>query len=175
MRRIYLWGQMGSGKSYLGRRLAKEMQFPFIDLDQRIEAAAKKTIRRLFEEEGEAVFRQKEQEALLHFIQTRKEGVLATGGGAPCFFDNAEKMNQSGITLYLKTAIPVLVDRLWSEADHRPLLKANTKESLAAFLQKQLEERAPFYEKAHLIYESEHQEGHEIVKELSSYLRRIGY
>jgi shikimate kinase len=175
MRKIYLWGQMGSGKSYLGERLAEAMQLPFVDLDDRIETEAHKSIRELFEEEGEAVFRKKEQQALLDFIRTQKEGILATGGGAPCFFDNAERMNQSGITFYLRTPISVLVNRLWSEASHRPLLRGNTKEAFADFLQNQLTERTPFYEKAHLIYESKSLDGKEMVEELRSYLRSLGF
>jgi len=98
--RIYLIGYMGSGKSTLGKKLAKHARLQFIDMDHYIEKRNCKTVPQIFAEEGEAEFRKKERNALEE-LSAFSDVVIATGGGAPCFFDNVDLMNRTGKTIYL--------------------------------------------------------------------------
>lgn len=91
--KIYLIGYMGCGKSTLGRRLAQHTGLQFIDMDHYIEMRNYKTVPQIFAEEGEDVFRQKERNALEELAEFT-DTIVATGGGAPCFFNNMELMNQ---------------------------------------------------------------------------------
>jgi len=97
MRRFYLIGFMGSGKSFLGRRLANALQLPFLDLDDYLEEWSGRSIPRIFEESGEEAFRKLESEALRDTARL-PSAVIACGGGTPCFGDNMAWMNAHGIT-----------------------------------------------------------------------------
>lgn len=151
--RIFLIGFMGSGKSHTGKQLAERLGLQFIDLDQWIENQQQRTIATIFETEGEAFFRQLEQQTL-HDMARLKNVLLSTGGGTPCFFDNMNWMNQHGITIYLETPISILVQRLLPERANRPLIKALESSELSDFIEKKLIERAPFYEQAQVIYQT---------------------
>lgn len=142
---IFLTGFMGAGKSYTGRRLANLLDVSFIDLDERIETYAGKTINRIFAEEGEAAFRQAEADAL-RSLQDEVPAVVATGGGAPCFHNNIDWMNANGTTVFLDPPVAVLVQRLAAGRAHRPLLHAA--EELEAFVEKKLAQRRDDYEKS---------------------------
>ena len=87
MQRIFLIGYMGVGKTTLGKALADRTGLSFIDLDLFIEGRYRKTIRQIFEAEGEEAFREIERKAL-HEVAEFEDIVLSTGGGTPCFFDN---------------------------------------------------------------------------------------
>jgi shikimate kinase len=136
---------MGSGKSYVGSRLATELGLPFIDLDAEIEAKAGKPITAIFAEDGEAVFRRLETEAL-RGTAAHPAFVLATGGGAPCFHDNMAWMNANGITVFLDPDLEVLLTRLEAGRDHRPVLQSGT--ALRQLVVEKLADRRPIYEQA---------------------------
>ncbi|MEM9258298.1 MAG: shikimate kinase [Bacteroidota bacterium] len=142
---IFLTGFMGAGKSYTGRRLASLLDVAFIDLDERIEVTAGTTINTIFADQGEQVFRQLEADTL-RSLQTEIPGVVATGGGAPCYHDNMDWMNANGTTVFLDPPLSILVQRLEAGRSHRPLL--HTADELAAFVQNKLESRRSDYEKA---------------------------
>lgn len=143
---IYLTGFMGSGKSFTGRQLAELLHLPFIDLDDRIEAAAGKTISEIFEQDGEPAFRIIERDALR--ATATEDAVIATGGGAPCFHDGMDWMNTHGATVFLDPPLSVLLPRLEAGRAHRPLLQdaASFAEDIAA----RLAIRRPVYEKARI-------------------------
>jgi len=101
---------MGSGKSTVGKGLAREFKLQFIDLDTYIEERNFKTIPELFSTEGEAGFRLLEQKAL-HEVSVFENVIVATGGGAPCFFDNMEVINQTGTSVYLNGTPRILAER----------------------------------------------------------------
>ncbi|NJO00695.1 MAG: hypothetical protein HC880_02510 [Bacteroidia bacterium] len=88
-------------QKYAGEKIADQLHYPFVDLDTAIYQKAGRAIEDIFAREGEAYFRQLEQEALLENLKHPRL-VLATGGGAPCFFDNMQRINQAGISLYLR-------------------------------------------------------------------------
>lgn len=150
--RIFLIGFMGSGKSHVGRQLAASMGMDFLDLDVQIEKDQQRSIRQIFEQEGEATFRQIEREALHHLV-LQENLIVACGGGTPCFFDNMDWMNKQGITIYLQTPVSILVQRLKPEKNHRPLLQNLDDEGLHIFIGAKLAEREPFYLRASVIYQ----------------------
>ena len=147
--RIYLVGYMGSGKSTLGRKLAGFTGYHFIDLDKYIEERQCRTVPQIFAEEGEAAFREKERKALQE-VSEFSDVVVATGGGAPCFYDNMEVMNRTGITIFLDIAPEILAKRLMKSKTERPLIKGKSPEELQKFIAENLARRRPFYELARI-------------------------
>ncbi len=145
--RIYLIGYMGCGKSTLGRRLSEYLGLQFVDLDHYIEERNFKTIPQIFADEGETEFRKKERKALEE-LSAFNDIVIATGGGAPCFFDNIDLMNNTGKTVYLNIHPKVLADRLLNSKTERPLIKGKSPKELEAFIDETLEKRNEFYSQA---------------------------
>lgn len=145
--RIYLIGYMGSGKSTLGRRLAEHLNLQFVDMDHYIEMRNHKTIPQIFAELGETEFRKKERKALEELAEF-SDIVIATGGGAPCFFDNIDVMNNSGKTIYLNIDPVILAERLMKSKTERPLIKGKSREELVAFIDETLNRRNQFYKQA---------------------------
>ena len=125
MKRIFLVGFMGCGKTATGKRLAEQIGWQFIDLDKFIESRYCKTIPQLFTEWGEAEFRVVERAALLE-VSDYEQVVKSTGGGAACFLNNMDDMNARGVTVYLHAEPEELVDRLRHAKVERPLLKGKT-------------------------------------------------
>lgn len=138
---------MGSGKSTLGRKLAQHAALQFVDMDHFIEMRNCKTIPQIFAEEGEDEFRRKERKALEELSEFT-DVVIATGGGAPCFFNNMELMNHTGKTIFLDIHPDILAQRLLESKTERPLIKGKTREELIQFIKKTLEKRRIFYDKA---------------------------
>jgi shikimate kinase len=121
--RIYLIGYMGSGKSTVGKGLAKKLNLQFIDLDNYIEERNFKTIPEIFASVGEVGFRKIEQHALKEIAEFENV-VVATGGGAPCFFDNMELIKRTGVSVYLNGTPRILAERLLNSKTERPLMKS---------------------------------------------------
>lgn len=151
MIRIILMGYMGAGKTTVGRVLAKELNVPFYDLDWYIETRFCKKVSDIFALEGEEGFRKKER-AMLHEVAEFENVVIALGGGAPCFFDNIDYINQQGETIYLKGTPEVLYQHLLMAKGKRPLLEGKTAEELKDYIKTSLENREPFYSQAKHIY-----------------------
>ena len=148
--RIYLIGYMGSGKSTLGRELASRLNLSFLDMDQFIEMKYLKTVPDIFRDEGEKQFRNKEQ-VCLHEISSMKNVVVATGGGAPCFFDNMDLMNRTGCCVFLDVEPEVLAARLMKGDVVRPLIQGKQAEELVQIIEGMMLKRRPYYEKARYI------------------------
>ena len=122
--KIFLIGMPGSGKSTLGRPLAHAMNLPFVDLDKEIEKQEQRSIPEIFEHQGEAYFRQVESQVLKQWATSNKDFVLATGGGAPCFYDGIDVINQNGISIFLDVSVAELLRRIGIQPG-RPLLGAD--------------------------------------------------
>ncbi len=146
---VYLIGYMGCGKTTLGEQLAKAMSYNFIDLDDFIEKSEKRTISQIFEQEGEAGFRGLEQKHL-NILKDYNKLVVSTGGGTPCFYNNMEFMNKTGITIYLEMDVRSLCYRLQHGQKHRPLLRDKSEAELAQFVKQHLQERLPYYQQSQL-------------------------
>ena len=111
MKRVFLVGYMGAGKTTVGKELAKLAGLSFIDLDYYIEGRYHKAVSQIFAERGEEAFREIERN-MLHEVAEFEDVLISTGGGAPCFFNNMEFMNASGTTVYLKVSVEELAKRL---------------------------------------------------------------
>jgi shikimate kinase len=116
-------------------------------MDHYIEERNLKAIPQIFEQEGESEFRNKERKALEELSEFT-DIVIATGGGAPCFFDNIDLMNHSGKTIYLNIDPAILADRLLKSKTERPLIKGKSREELVAFIDETLKKRNEFYKQA---------------------------
>ena len=117
---IYLIGMMGSGKSTVGKLLAEQMQMTFLDLDEIIETNTQKTIRDIFEQDGELYFRKLESEALVNVNQ--ENSVISCGGGIILDELNRFQLKSSGKVVFLQVSIEELSKRLQTLVG-RPLLK----------------------------------------------------
>jgi shikimate kinase len=137
---IYLVGPMGSGKSAVGRILARMVDAPFLDSDAEIEKRTGVDISYIFEKEGEPRFRQREKEAI-EALTALEPLVLATGGGAILLPENRELLTQRGCVVYLITSVEQQAHRV-SHARHRPLL-ANVDPEVK--LRQLMTEREPLY------------------------------
>lgn len=153
--RIYLIGYMGSGKSTVGKQLAAELNLAFIDMDDYIEERNFKTIPSIFAEDGEPAFRKMEQRALLELSEF-EDVVIATGGGAPCFFDNIDVIKRTGKSIYLKGSPRIIAERLRQSKIDRPLIKGKTYEELVAFIDKTLHQREKWYLQADVTLNFDH-------------------
>jgi shikimate kinase len=145
--RIFLIGFMGCGKSTMGRALSASLNLMFIDLDTFLEERYFRSIPQIFAEEGEESFRRKERK-VLEEVAAFDNVIVATGGGAPCFFDNMELMNNSGFCIFLDVEIDSLVTRLLRAKTERPLIKGKSPDELRLFIEGLMQKRRPFYEKA---------------------------
>jgi len=146
---IFLIGYMGSGKTTVGKKLARRLHIPFIDIDEELTQAVGMSIPAYFEKFGEAQFRELERAQLKQYAHVH--AIVSTGGGAPCFFDNMEWMNQHGLSVYLEHSPKSLWSRLVkTDTSSRPILAGKSEEELFAFITEKLAERAPFYEQAHI-------------------------
>ena len=154
MTRIFLIGYMGAGKTTLGKAFAREMNLSFVDQDWYIEERFHKTVQEIFAERGEQGFRELERQ-ILHEVAEFENVVISTGGGAPCFYDNMDFMNQKGDTVFLNVTPEVLFSRLKMASQNRPILRGKTNEELKAFIAKALEKRAPFYSMAKYIFNAD--------------------
>lgn len=134
----------------MGRKLALSLNLTFIDLDTFLEERYFRTIPQIFADEGEAGFRSKERK-VLEEVSAFDDVIVATGGGAPCFFDNMDLMNNSGFCVFLDVAVDSLVFRLIHARIERPLIKGKSPEELREFIELMMGKRRPFYEKARYI------------------------
>ncbi|MGQ1787301.1 MULTISPECIES: shikimate kinase [unclassified Saccharicrinis] len=154
-KRVYLIGFMGSGKSTLGRWLANAMEgWTFLDLDHFIENKYHKTIPQIFEEKGEDGFRQIEASCLGE-ISCFEKVIVGAGGGTPCFFNNMEVMNNTGLSIYLQLTPQVIYNRLQTSKSQRPLIKGKKGDELLDYIAVKLAEREGFYTKAKLIADAD--------------------
>jgi shikimate kinase len=117
---IFLIGPMGSGKTAVGRHLARILRFTFYDSDADIEARTGVDIAFIFDKEGEAGFRIREKESIERLTRLQSI-VLATGGGAVIEEDNRRALSERGVVVYLATSIDQQLERT-RHARHRPLL-----------------------------------------------------
>lgn len=148
---IVLMGYMGCGKSKVGSSLASRLTMEYLDLDDYMESKEGMTISQLFSEKGELYFRKKETAYLIECLETKQNTILALGGGTPCFSGNMEVIAKTPDvqSVYLKTAIAILVERLFEERKKRPLIAhLETKDLLADFVGKHLFERSYYYHQA---------------------------
>lgn len=140
-RNIFLIGPMGSGKTAVGRRLAKLLGRHFYDSDAEIERRTGVDVPYIFEREGESGFRDREQE-VIDMLTPLDSVVLATGGGAVLRERNREVLHRRGCVIYLRTSVEQQLERT-RRGRQRPLLHT---EDPGARLRQLMQERAALYE-----------------------------
>ena len=148
-RPIVLVGLMGAGKTSVGRRLAEKLAIPFVDADHEIEAAAGKSIKEIFADHGEPYFREGERRVIQRLIGNGAQ-VLATGGGAYMNEETRLRIQESGISVWLRASLPILMKRVLKRQD-RPLLQNDDPE---AVMRRLIDTRYPVYALADVTVES---------------------
>ena len=140
---------MGTGKTVVGRRLAKQLGWRFVNVDDVIEASAKKPVPNIFTEHGEQVFRRLEHRAILK-IARDDEQVIATGGGAFANPVNRQLLRALGPTVCLTAQPKVILQRVTPTLASRPLLANTTGTGTLKRIEQLAAQRAPAYAKADL-------------------------
>ena len=144
MRKVFLVGMPGSGKSRMAKFISSVTDLSYKDLDDEIERTEGKSIKEIFKNHGETYFRNKESEILKNIIEKDKNLIIATGGGTPCFNHNIDLINKSGLSIFLNTSLDVIVERI-SRKNKRPLFKNKDVEET---VKKMFQERIKFYSKS---------------------------
>lgn len=163
--RIYLVGFMGAGKTTVGKQLARQLNYRFIDMDDFFEMKYKINIHTFFDKYDEELFRSLEHERLIKTFDM-KNVVVATGGGTPCYFNGIEKMNEYGASVYLEMSSAALAKRLMDSKTIRPLVRGKSGDELQSYIDNKLDERLQFYKKARLIID-----GHSV--DIQSLIERL--
>lgn len=148
--RVYLIGFMGSGKSTIGRYIAQEMGWRFVDIDHEIEAEHHSTVSQYFDKYGEESFRN-EETRILKLLSVQNQVIISTGGGTPCFGDNLEIMRRTGLVIYIQVNAEELKTRLSKAKESRPLIREKSDDELLEFIRLKLKERELYYQHAHMI------------------------
>jgi len=162
---------MASGKTTTARLLAKKLQLPYKDLDEVIENRTGKTISQLFKEDGEIKFRKLEHEVLNEIVNGTEGFVLGLGGGTPSYANNHEVLKREDVlSVYLKTEISEIVNRLRLQKGTRPLIDALKDEELDEFVGQHLFERSYYYHHAKHVITTDGKLPEEITDEIIALL-----
>ena len=159
---------MGCGKTSLGKLLAKNLNFDFLDTDKQIEEQEKSSIQDVFNSNGETYFREVEYQLLKKISKTKNATVFSTGGGMPIFNDNISVMKENGIVVFLNVPVGMLYSRLKNDIK-RPLLAS--KENLFSYIETTLNERMPIYSQANFVIDARLNKS-EIVDEIVDFYNR---
>ncbi|MCX5709171.1 MAG: shikimate kinase, partial [Candidatus Omnitrophica bacterium] len=146
---IYLVGFMGTGKTSVGKELAKKTKRHFVDLDELIELREKRSIADIFSKSGEPYFRKTESKALKE-VSCEKNFVVGCGGGIVLDKNNIKVMKKTGLVVCLKATPQVILKRVCGCA-HRPLLNVADQKKRITHL---LKLRAPYYAKANKVIDT---------------------
>ena len=164
---------MGSGKTLVSKELNILNNFKIFDLDTEISKQNNRSITEIFKEKGEIFFRKTEKEVLEKILSTEKNIILSLGGGTPCYYNNINRINEKTFSVFLKTNVKTLTQRLSSEKDKRPLIQNISNEDLPEFIAKHLFERNPFYNQAKITINTDNLSAREIAEEILTQIKLI--
>jgi shikimate kinase len=164
MDNLILVGFSCSGKTTLGRNLARRLRLAFVDTDRCIEDMAGRSIPEIFREDGEAAFRVLEREALEHIMAGRNQ-VVSTGGGAFVDPDNREMLRKGNLVIHLQVRPETVVDRLLNSKSGRPRPLLDSPDPLAR-VNLLMAERKEAYSAAHVTIGVDDRSRYELVGEL---------
>ena len=164
---------MGSGKTLVSKELSNLNNLKIFDLDTKISKQNNRSITEIFKEKGEIFFRKTEKEVLEKILSTEKNIILSLGGGTPCYYNNIDSINEKTISVFLKTNVKTLAQRLSSEKDKRPLIQNISNEDLPEFIAKHLFERNPFYNQAKITINTDNLSTKEIAEEILTQIKLI--
>jgi len=168
MKNIILTGFMGTGKTAVGREIARILQMNLIDIDAEIEKSEKMTINSIFEQFGETRFREIETE-MIKKKSGMKNVVISTGGGAVLKQENMKMLRENGVIVCLRAAPETILRRTGSSED-RPLLKVDDPLQKIHDL---MNAREPFYEKADIMIDTEDKTPLQIAEEIIDRVRMV--
>lgn len=164
---------MGSGKTLVSKELSILNNFKIFDLDTEISKQNNSSIAEIFKKKGEIFFRKTEKEVLEKILSSEKNIILSLGGGTPCYYNNINRINEKTISVFLKTNVKTLAQRLSSEKDKRPLIQNISNEDLPEFIAKHLFERNPFYNQAKITINTDNLSAREIAEEILTQIKLI--
>lgn len=163
---IVLIGFMGTGKTSVGKILARSTGFHLIDIDQCIEDKEQRKISEIFERDGEAAFRKLEKD-MIRWAAGESSAVITTGGGAVLDPENIERLSKNGIIMALTATADTVYQRV-KRSGHRPLLKTG---DMLGEIKKLLEIRKPYYEKADVSFVTDKQKPADTAKQIEEWLK----
>jgi shikimate kinase len=168
--RVFLIGPMGVGKTAIGRELAKQLAWAFLDTDEALRERTGADIGLIFEKEGEAGFRRRESEMLASVVD-RERLIIATGGGMVLSEDNRALLHESGYVVHLTSNLASQVERT-RKGKHRPALEV---EDPVAVLRDMRETREPLYrEVAHFTLQTDRRNPRAVATGLRRHLEAEG-
>ena len=171
---LFLVGYAGSGKSSLGRRLARAMACRFVDTDKLVEQSVGASIADIFYYEGEEYFRRAERETLESVVSMSGDVVVATGGGLPTWSDNMSWMNEHGTTVYISRSCEQILSRLTEYGrEKRPMFRGKSDEELLEFMTQQMAARERYYAKAQYIIDCSVMSDDDIVNYITQLITRL--
>lgn len=170
--KIVMVGLPGSGKSSLGKQLAKQLNFVFIDLDHLIEQETGKKISEIFAEQGEGSFRELETIYLNKVLEGVEGFVLSTGGGTPCFNDNMDLINEKAVSVYLEVPLEEILRRLSKDqVGKRPLFAGLGQGEVILKLKDLLATREMYYLQSKIKLQGEDISPEMLLSELMTFFR----
>ncbi|MBP2641584.1 MAG: aroK [Firmicutes bacterium] len=170
MKNIVLLGFMGTGKTSVGRLLARQLKRPFVDVDKMIEIACGAAISEIFQKHGEKFFREQESEMIAK-AASYENAVIATGGGVVLNAENIARLRCNGVLVTLTASPEVILERT-AKRTTRPLLNAPDREQTVKAL---LENREPLYQEADYIIDTTSGSLHQIAQKIIVLLRQGGH
>lgn len=168
---ISLLGYMGSGKSHVSKNLSKKLDFPLIDLDQKISEEHQLSIPEIFQNRGEIYFRKEENRILESILNEEKDIILSLGGGTPVYYNNMNIINEKSRSVFLRASVKTLTDRVLLQKNARPLIARLEDDDIPEFIAKHLFERNPFYGKAHFTVDTDSKTASDISNEIIKLLK----
>lgn len=171
--RVFVIGFMGAGKSTIGRSLAIELGYLFVDLDTVVEQVHSMSIAEIFSLHGESTFRRWESELLRQCAQQDRV-VISTGGGTPCVGDNMTFMCEKGLTIYLKHDTDRLTSRLVKSTKPRPLLAGKDSNQVRQKVDSMLAQREPIYLRSSMIVSNPTRDARRIAELVKLHIQYCG-
>lgn len=172
---IFIIGFTGVGKTTIGRRLAKELGWEFVDTDEYLQLKYHATVSDMIGCCGIDKFRKRERVILIELAQRRRH-VIATGGGVGAKAENLELMKQKGIIIYLEASPRTLAERLALVKESRPAVQGKDFAGVEQYVQATLPQRLPYYQQADITISAEQmvtsEDEERIVADLIRQLRR---
>lgn len=177
---LYLTGFSGCGKSTIARKASRIAGCGFIDTDREVEKLQNAKVSQIFADKGESYFRQLESRIIgdiaRKYNSSGEDVIVATGGGLPCFGDNMELLNSTGMTVYLSSSNERLFNMLRLCRKQRPLVAAMDDEQLRLYIRKTMSLREPFYRRSEVVLEcdglSDLEISRRVVQLLAGHVRR---
>ena len=168
---LFLVGYAGSGKSSLAKRLSRKLGIKQLDTDKLVEEREGASVADIFFYQGEEYFRCAERDVVEELVNSKYEGIIATGGGLPTWSDNMERMNEWGYTIYLRRSPEQILSRLSDYGrEKRPMFRGKSDEELLNFMHEHLAQREPYYAQAKMVVDCDTMSDDDVVSYIADKL-----